>query len=256
MGIKKIKKRIKNSVYIKSFKSIKWNIIIIALYTLFFVVFLMLISNFFTFLITKLGIEKFMTQSAMLGAQNMEAITKQVLSKIFFVLIYVILYFILLVLSWSFFENLVYNKIYKNKFKLNVFLKFSVINALFMIVWFFIIFLAGSFLKENVIPYVITLFIIPLTIIFVWTYYILFFKEEKIFKTLKETVSLICKRFLKIILVFILAFITGFIIITPFLFLGNLFQNNTIDTIITAVPLLLILAWQRIYLTNAVNDIN
>ena len=63
------------------------------------------------------------------------------------------------------------------------------------------------------------------------------------------------RRFLRIIGVFILAFVTGFVVLVPFLFLSNLFQNEGVNMIMSIIPLSFVLAWQRIYLASAVDVI-
>lgn len=239
------------NLFINSFKRIDLRIFFIAFFDLvfYFLVFLISITTFS--IIQKKAFTISLPQNIVeLGAENLEKMLVAVRAFYFLLIIMLILMFLMIIIDYSIFKGLAWGFTIKRKFNFKYFLRFFLLNLIWLSIFIVLAFLFSIIFNE--IAFLIYLFILLL----VWIYftniiYTLFVKKEDIKSILKAFKLGFTK-----IHYFILPYIILGIILLIIFFIMNLviFLPYGIGLTIIILLLLFYLAWARFYIVEIVES--
>ena len=251
----KLKDRVKNSVFVQSFKlnkSFFYTLLLdIVHYIVLFLIFI---------IINRLMLPHLSSmQQALPMIQNINALTAEeisqqilplnaVLVKIQF---YILLLFVLFLVNWTFFKGVIWNVIRKRRlFSLNHHLKLLGFNAAYFIAFIIIFYMLFRTLRQDAFSYVILFIVIPLFIYLGIIFYAVL--EKKLFASLKKTGRIMLRPFNFIIPVLLILALSYILLIIVSLLS---FLPAVLYIIIVLLIFLAFIAWARFYLASIIHNI-
>jgi len=238
-------------IYINSFKDLNNDYFFYVFFDLLFLVFVSLVSYLAGIILTKYT-------GSLAAFQAMDSVDiqyltqlKSVIGTIFFVMIVTVLLFIA---GWSLAKTFIYNRIYKNKFNWKVFLKFFLSNLGIGIIFVIIMATMPTFVLQSKVP-IFGLIVMLVLGYLITIFYILFFKLRKFGKTFSATAYTAVMRIHKYFLPFLICTLTVLIVLGIFSTIIFNISSGTIANIISAIFLLFVIAWARLYLIKIVEYI-
>ncbi|MBW2992275.1 hypothetical protein KY345_03595 [Candidatus Woesearchaeota archaeon] len=167
------------------------------------------------------------------------------------ILIVFIIFLVYLILIYSVTEFFIYMGVYSKKFKKMILLRYLIFNLVCIPSAILVVYLISVIIKQGALPIILT--ILFLLLIYFFSFFnLIYFKEEKVFRTIKLIYFLTITKLHRLLAAFgwmILGFIVlniPFVIINMFFNLGLLYL----------IPLIIWLMFSRYYLKNVLDSKN
>jgi len=238
------------NLFINSFKKIDLKIFHIVFFDLLFYSLVPLIAiATYKVIENRASLTNMPADLLQVGAETAENLLSDLKVFFFLLIAMLILMVITIIIDWSIFKGLAWGLTIKRKFNFKFFLKFFILNLIWLGTYAILIFLFALTFRES------ALWIYLLILTLIWTYftniiYTLFMKNEK--KAVRKAFKL---GFTKIHL-FILPYLILFIILSIIFFIMNLTTALPygIGLTIIILTLLFYLAWARFYIVELIES--
>ena len=247
-------KYIKNQykILIKSLKEFDIKIIFIVLFDLLFyslsLLSLFLFSKFIqnkTIEISKLPLDRLIE----LPQEQLKTILSELKGFLFIFILVTILLFIVIFLLACIFKSLIWLKITEKKLNKTFLKKFIITKLIWNLIWLIPIVLLFLLLKKSLIAP----FLVIMALLIIHFTNILYIKFNNKLRSIKEVFKLGTKKIHLFILPYIVI-ILGFLIVIQLYWIYR-FLPESLQGVISAIILLIYIAFSRIYLYNVVKEI-
>ncbi len=193
-----------------------------------------------------------------LTADQVNAYAPQVTGILWGILLFGVLFVIVQAYNYSFFENLMWNTIFKKKTTFrntNTFLGLNVVLGIIFSAILFILFLAVTQFPQSVLPFGIGLFFVAIffSVYLLYVSYISFAKTHLVFRSVKNAFEIGFGALKITFMPLLIGIVIGVIVNAALLLLS--FLPSLVNFIVQGITLSAYLAWFRIYFANALKGV-
>jgi hypothetical protein len=239
-------------LFLASFRKIDIRIFLIVFFDLvFYFLVPLIIAGTFNVLQKRAMAIKLPQTLLQLGAENAEKVVAELRAFLFLLVAMLVLMVVVIILDWTIFKGLAWCLTLKKKLNLRFFLRFFLLNLLWLGLFAALVVLFAIIFKESIVP----IHIILLGLL--WMYftnimYVFFVKKESV-KSIKKAFKVAFTK----AHCFILPYAVLAVLLLAIVFIANLLASlpYAVGLAITTLLMLLYLAWARFYIVEVVESI-